>query len=71
MTSEPCSVSFTVITPEDLDVTPYVLLHVRGMHSHLPPLPTKVLSQIRKVVYKLMVQSDRFNLSRGMLFLIA
>jgi len=50
----PCSVIFSIIMPNDLTATPYILFTSHGTHTHPPPPPNKapkrMVSEILAVI---------------------
>ena len=52
---------FYKIIPLDLEKTPYVILVYKGIHSHLPPLPSQVpLEVMNKLKSLIESTSDQF-----------
>jgi len=52
--SQKCNVQFNSFVPEDIKNSPFIAIVSKGIHSHLPPppvtIPTNVLEQLNEII---------------------
>jgi hypothetical protein len=46
MESQPCTATFNIMIPSDLEAFPYYLFTSTGIHTHPPPPPAKIPGEI-------------------------
>jgi hypothetical protein len=63
MINQSCTVTFDYFIPQDLSTTPWILLVSTGIHTHIPPPPTKQPSWIINKITKIIRQINDPNLT--------